>query len=477
MSGTRRKSRPAKRPAKVVSKSKPASPHNPSAKRSARTVKLPKASATKTKLKRPVRKIQATSKRKTPHTASQRAAAKPIRPKAKPPVQSGKKPPAKRKAETKAVTRAPVQAVPPVAPAIRPPRKQVAQPRLAAKPAGGAIARSRSATSKATGSDLKPKPPTPPPPPPPPPRAPQISRAVRAKPTVAQQLPIKRPTAAPRPRPAESPRSRPRRVGPEAPPAKLPTAGPGGETQAKRQPPARGAGAVVRPGSGIHLPPILLEGDYPPPASTSGLQGEQRILDIAPGVGAGEAAVAREAESQGMLPPGLHEVPLGPALERSPWVPGAPAETGAVGPKVAEALPVVVANDAGFGLMPPPPEVGPPPLTGGELPASYGSGRVTLFARDPHWLYAHWDYSQEQLRELDRFAQEDHLTLRLHLDKVQGLPFCEVPLHPESTNWFVNVGRGGTRFIAELGFYVKGAGRWARRALWISERVNIGTRR
>ena len=33
-------------------------------------------------------------------------------------------------------------------------------------------------------------------------------------------------------------------------------------------------------------------------------------------------------------------------------------------------------------------------------------------------------------------------------------------VHPESRNWFVHVGRGGTRFVAELGYYAKADGRW-----------------
>src|SRR5205823_14954280 len=33
----------------------------------------------------------------------------------------------------------------------------------------------------------------------------------------------------------------------------------------------------------------------------------------------------------------------------------------------------------------------------GELPESYGTKRLLLAARDPRWLYAHWDLTREQL--------------------------------------------------------------------------------
>src|SRR5277367_6500533 len=49
--------------------------------------------------------------------------------------------------------------------------------------------------------------------------------------------------------------------------------------------------------------------------------------------------------------------------------------------------------------------LGPKPVTspavssGAELPESYGTRQLFLAARDPHWLYAHWDFSREQLKK------------------------------------------------------------------------------
>jgi uncharacterized protein len=113
----------------------------------------------------------------------------------------------------------------------------------------------------------------------------------------------------------------------------------------------------------------------------------------------------------------------------------------------------------------------PPPrhdaVTGeaGDLPEAYGTKKLLLAARDPHWLYAHWDLTREQLREYDRLSADGHLVLRAYVESVSPEPFTEVHVHPESRNWFVHVGRGGTRFVAELGYYAKANGRWTRISL------------
>src|SRR5947209_192144 len=39
-----------------------------------------------------------------------------------------------------------------------------------------------------------------------------------------------------------------------------------------------------------------------------------------------------------------------------------------------------------------------------ELPESYGTERLHLTARDPNWLYAHWDLSREQLKRYNSLS-------------------------------------------------------------------------
>ena len=101
-------------------------------------------------------------------------------------------------------------------------------------------------------------------------------------------------------------------------------------------------------------------------------------------------------------------------------------------------------------------------LAAGELPEAYGTEKLLVAARDPHWLYAHWDLTREQLRDYSRRSADGHLILRAFIDNVAHEPVAEVHVHPESKNWFIHVGRGGTEFVVELGYYAKSDRRWTR---------------
>jgi uncharacterized protein len=94
-----------------------------------------------------------------------------------------------------------------------------------------------------------------------------------------------------------------------------------------------------------------------------------------------------------------------------------------------------------------------------ELPEAYGTGRMLLTARDPHWLYAHWDLTREQLRASNAVSVDGHLILRIYQNAIEGTPATEVHVHPESTNWFVNVPHPNARYVAQLGYNTPG-GRW-----------------
>ncbi|MCI0744348.1 MAG: DUF4912 domain-containing protein [Verrucomicrobia subdivision 3 bacterium] len=96
-----------------------------------------------------------------------------------------------------------------------------------------------------------------------------------------------------------------------------------------------------------------------------------------------------------------------------------------------------------------------------ELPEAYGTKKLLLAARDPHWLYAHWDLTRDQLREYNGKSADGHLVLRVYKDNSEGEPVTEQHVHPESKNWFVNVPSASTKYAAELGYYAKG-GNWTR---------------
>ena len=90
-----------------------------------------------------------------------------------------------------------------------------------------------------------------------------------------------------------------------------------------------------------------------------------------------------------------------------------------------------------------------------ELPEAYGTKRLFLTARDPHWLYASWDLTREQQARCNQQSADGHLVVRIfHAPPAGGL-VLEVHVHPESRHWFVHVERAATKYAAELGFYSK----------------------
>ncbi len=74
---------------------------------------------------------------------------------------------------------------------------------------------------------------------------------------------------------------------------------------------------------------------------------------------------------------------------------------------------------------------------------------------DPHWLYANWDLTREQLSKYNRQSADGHLVLRIYFAPPAGGLALEVHVHPESRHWFAHVDRAATKYVSELGYYSK----------------------
>ena len=107
-----------------------------------------------------------------------------------------------------------------------------------------------------------------------------------------------------------------------------------------------------------------------------------------------------------------------------------------------------------FALGPTPPAQDFTP-TPGELPEAYGTRKLFLTARDPHWIYANWDLTREQQVGYNRKSVDGHLVVRVFFAPPQGALAVEVHVHPESRHWFVHVPRAATKYTGELGYYDK----------------------
>ena len=90
---------------------------------------------------------------------------------------------------------------------------------------------------------------------------------------------------------------------------------------------------------------------------------------------------------------------------------------------------------------------------GAELPDSYGTGRLFLAARDPHWLYASWDLKKEDQKKFNSMSREGHLVIKVFRGGEEKTAVPDVHVHPESRNWFIHVPDAETRYYAVLGYY------------------------
>lgn len=95
----------------------------------------------------------------------------------------------------------------------------------------------------------------------------------------------------------------------------------------------------------------------------------------------------------------------------------------------------------------------------GELPEAYGTGRVFLAARDPHWLYVSWDFTREQQNHFNSQSRDGHLVVRVVGRRERDVSVPEIHVHPESRDWFVHVPSAETLYQAEVGFY-NATGMW-----------------
>ena len=109
-----------------------------------------------------------------------------------------------------------------------------------------------------------------------------------------------------------------------------------------------------------------------------------------------------------------------------------------------------------LGPTPPPVNLAP---AGAELPESYGTQQLFLTARDPRWLYAHWDFTAEEMSKYNALSADGHLLLRLYRNTPAGQPLLQIHLHPESRHWFVPAPYAGAKYVATLG-YCDAAKKW-----------------
>lgn len=90
----------------------------------------------------------------------------------------------------------------------------------------------------------------------------------------------------------------------------------------------------------------------------------------------------------------------------------------------------------------------------GELQDAYDTGRLFMTARDPHWLYAYWDYSWQRMEGLRQSALNRELKLRVYTGTPPEVSLHqEITLHSNFCNYFIHVGKANAHYHAEFGYY------------------------
>ena len=106
------------------------------------------------------------------------------------------------------------------------------------------------------------------------------------------------------------------------------------------------------------------------------------------------------------------------------------------------------------------PAPAPTPELPPDLPESYETEQLFLAARDPHWLFAVWDLSSEQIHRYNALARDGRLALKIFKGSFDNPPLAQISVHPESRNWFVPVNESAAKYMAELG-YISFKGKWS----------------
>lgn len=97
-----------------------------------------------------------------------------------------------------------------------------------------------------------------------------------------------------------------------------------------------------------------------------------------------------------------------------------------------------------------------------ELPGGYNDDKISIMARDPEWIFAYWDVSEDKNRSLQHSVGPvwDNALPVLRVHDVTGIAYFngansnlyfDVPVNDCSGNWYVHTGVPDRTFCVELG--------------------------
>jgi len=98
-----------------------------------------------------------------------------------------------------------------------------------------------------------------------------------------------------------------------------------------------------------------------------------------------------------------------------------------------------------------------------DIPPSYNTNKLVLLVVDPYWIYSFWEINSDVRNQLSNQYGNDIIrndNVHLYLYDITGIQFdgnngnkiMEIRVGNYKGNWFINVNRPDTYFIAKLGF-------------------------
>ncbi len=109
--------------------------------------------------------------------------------------------------------------------------------------------------------------------------------------------------------------------------------------------------------------------------------------------------------------------------------------------------------------------VSPAVYSDDRIPPHYGDNKLALMVRDPWWLFAYWEISDQRRDEVSHeIVRHGHkikkTVLRVYDVTKTSLPkynsFFDIELNFYSDNWYIDVGLPDKEWVAEIGYRTEG---------------------
>jgi len=89
-------------------------------------------------------------------------------------------------------------------------------------------------------------------------------------------------------------------------------------------------------------------------------------------------------------------------------------------------------------------------------PYNYGDTRIVLMVRDPRWVHAYWEITEEKYKEarqaLGRDLDGSREILRVHTTSREPWASFDITIFPGARNWYINVPEPGSSYVVDIGY-------------------------